>query len=176
MPDLPEPLKTIAALRAEVTPEPEIARQIGKTRRRMWGIVAKWNRENPDNKLPRPHVRPETPFYVQVAERAKRGDSVDQIAADLELPRQRVQWHLAQARKSGRMPSAPPRVSRGGAYAYHLLRNAGGAPALGYVSAIVDTLTYDEILALLNTMRRDETTLAQTIARHIKEMLVAARD
>jgi hypothetical protein len=40
----------------------------------------------------------------------------------------------------------------------------------------VDTLTYDEILALLNTMRRDETTLAQTIARHIKEMLVAARD
>jgi hypothetical protein len=167
----PEPYATVARMRQEGHPESAIARHIGIGTELMWSKVAKWNGKNPDRKIPRPQSRPVVPRYVQAAEKAHAGMTQAEIAADMGITGKHVWRLLVAARKAGLLPPLVKRVEQGGLDTYLALYHKDAAPPRGRVSSILKPLSADEVHALLRRTRTGDRTLADTIARLLKECL-----
>lgn len=168
----PDDIARIVELRAQGVLEREIAARLGIKKKTLWSRVARWNKANPDRRLPRPKRRPELRFYEQAAQMLKDGMTTRQIADHFGRPITTVAGWVDRARKHGVAPPKTTRLDEGGATAHRFLRQKGAAPPLGSMSDTLALLDKDEILRLVDSARRDET-VADVIARIVKEHLDA---
>lgn len=168
MTERPPAIDLIARRRAEGVPERKIAEELGMTPRRMWKKVSEWNVANPDDRLPRPLSRRKDVLYADIVRLAKAGCNGHEIARRLDMPRGTVRDRLIGARKAGLLPPKPPAQGR---TAWDTLRAKGAAPPMGSIGAIVDALSAAEIDAMLRHSDRNDKTLADTLARIVKEYL-----
>jgi len=166
MPDtLPEPYATIAQMRVEGEPEQAIADKLRMTRKKMWHDIARWNSKNPDAPVPRARSRPAIPFYRQVAALAAEGLTIAGVAAQLGLSEAQVAQHVRAAQNARLLPLSNTGTD------YTTLRRKRAVPPRGSVSDILGALSTEEMQRLYAQIRTEDTTLATTIARVLKETL-----
>jgi transposase-like protein len=174
MPERPEPFETIARMRAEGVPEPEIAAAVGMERQPMWDAIKHFNARNPDKRIQRPKSRPATFRYITMAKEYLEGASFDEIARRYGVTRNTVTTSLHTARKHGLLPPAGA-PARDATHSYTRANKKGAAPPLGHVGTVLALLDLEDLTPLLRRHRRDEPTLAHTIGRIVKEHLDDAR-
>lgn len=170
--EMPEPLATVAKLRAEGRPEAEIAAALGVSKHRLWGMVSNWNAAHPEQPVPRPLSRPKIPRVEQAASLALAGQTPAEIAQALGCTRHRAVRLLYTARGQGLIPGTQPSTRT----LYTRLRAKGAAPRIGNVMDIVAALSHDQMRQMLAAIARTDTTLAQTLARLVAEALDARKE
>lgn len=170
--ELPEPLATVARLRAENVPEPDIAAHLGITKLRLWRVVTSWNRRHPANIMPRPASRPKVTRIEQTAIMATAGKTVAEIAEALNCSRQRVLDLQSDARRQNLLP----KLRRNSTATYAALQAKGAAPRKGNVADILAALSQDHVRGLLARSTARDASLAQVIARVLTEALDARKE
>lgn len=173
MTDYPDDIALIIARRQEGAQEKDIAAELGISSKTLWSRVSTWNIKNPDNRIPRPACRPETPFYVQVAKLWKEGKTVKEIAAAIGKSPSRTEQLLAVARDHRLIPFKRRSTQhRGGIYTLTYYKNKGALPIRGHVSEVFALLTADQVLQVIEQTGPKEK-LSSTLARIVKEHLDA---
>ncbi len=173
-PEYPDDIAFIARLRGEGVPEKVIAERMGVCPKTLWSRVSTWNKRNPDSPLPRPASRPETPFYIQAAKlRLEQGLTDRQIAARMGKSLLTVHVYLTKARAEGVLPPREGNRLKGGMATWSHYRAKGATIPLGTVGTIVDHLDAEHVEALLRRIERNDPTIADTLARIVKEHLDA---
>lgn len=169
---LPEPLATIARMRADSTPEPDIAAHLGITKLRLWRVVTNWNRRHPARAVPRPASRPKVTRIEQTAQMTKAGKTAAEIADVLACSVRRVLDIQSDARSRGLLP----RARRSPTATYAALQAKGAAPKKGHVADILAMLSQEQVRLLLARTTVHDTSLAHTIARVLTEVLDARKE
>lgn len=167
----PEPYATIAREREKGTPAAELAEMLGLHENTLRSRVREWNRSNPDNPIPRRnHLK--TALYAQAAEMYIRGMTREEIAEHFKVTPLRVSNMFTQARNAGLLPRKPAKLEKGGYAAYEAHYVKGIAPKMGAFRTIMDALSTQELNRLLDRIDyKNDTTLAHTLARIVKEHL-----
>ena len=160
----------VSEQRAQGVSDTEIATAMGITRRLLHDRIAGWNRKHPDKRAERPIAQQQGSFYAFAARRTAEGASPEQIAQETGRTRASTIEAISYARHRGLLPQKGRRTE-GGDRTYTHYYNKGAAPPRGFVSSILNALSREEIGSLLAHRTPKDTTLAQTIARLLKERL-----
>lgn len=171
MPDMDDQMTFVARLRGEGTPEEEIAARVGVTVKTLWARVGAWNRDNPENPVPRPASRPEVPFYVQAAQMRKQGLQPAEIAQRMDRSISTVHRWLSHAREVGKMPPHRTLRDEGGTATWRHYAQKGAVPRMGCAGTLLSLLTTEQVEYLIGRIDSDDTTFAHTLARILKEHL-----
>lgn len=167
----PEPYATIAREREKGTPAAEVAKMLGIHMTTLRGRVRDWNRNNPENPIPRQR-KTRTAEYVQAAEMKKQGMSRAEIARRMGVTEIRVTNMWSHARARGLLPRLTPKIEKGGFVAYEAYYRKGAAPRMGNFRDILNPFSAEEIEHLVRIIDpRNDATLAHTITRILKEHL-----
>jgi len=173
MDDYPDDIAYVARRRQEGAKELRIAEELGLEPDKLRIRIQKWERANPTAMLPAPVLRPKTPYYVQAAAlRREEGLTDRQIAARMGKSLTTVHIYLTKARAAGLLPPRGHR-ERGGRLTWAHYRNKGAAARLGSITRILDDLTAEQVEYLLQNLTQDDATLADLLARIVKEHLDA---
>jgi len=116
-----------------------------------------------------PYTRP-APQMTQVAEMYRNGMTPPQIAEKRGVSLGSVQRQLALARDAGLAPAHGNR-DKGGMATWRYHTGKGSAPPLGTMGAFVEHLTAAQIERMLDLHTQADKTLADTVARIVKEHL-----
>jgi hypothetical protein len=168
--DLPHPYAAIAAWRREGRTERYISLQLNLKYDSLMRLTRRWNRDNPERRLPDPALRPKVPRYAQVATLITGGMTMQEVAKNLNMSITAVRTCFYRARELDLLPT-PPKRPLSGAAGYTRLYHNGAAPPTGYVRDVLDLLPDATLTALVNRTKPGDTTLAITIARLLTERL-----
>lgn len=167
----PEPYATIAREREKGTPPAEVAKMFNVHANTVRSWVREWNRENPDNPVPR-QTKINTAVYVRAAEMKLQGLSRAEVARRMGLSESRVTNLWSHARARGLLPYITPKVKKGGFAAYEAYYRKGAAPRRGRFGDMLNALDAKEVERLVTLIDpRHDDTLAKTLARIVKEYL-----
>ena len=171
----PDNIATIRRMRGEGHKETDIAAALGCSKKYLWDTVRNWNHDNPQNRLPRPKTRPEVPFYVQAANlRKEQGLTSPQIAKVMGRSLTTIHVWLTKAAKEGLIPAwRHSRRDRGGADTWDYYQSRGATPPVGHVRDTLALLSREQIETLLRRLTRDDKTLADLLARMLKDYMDA---
>lgn len=173
MTNYPADITHIARRRQEGALEHQIAAELGLDTRALRRRIRNWKRRNPARPLPRATLRPEVPFYVQAANLRKSEKLTDkQIAKRMGKALTTVHVYLTKARAKGLLPSRGQR-EQGGRKTWEHYKNKGAAVPLGTMSRVLDDLSMEQVEQLLRCLTREDKTLADLLARILKEYLNA---
>ena len=172
---IPTHIQTIIDMRAAGEPETVIAKALGMTRKVMWNRVARWNTANPEHAVPRPQSRPVHTKFMQVTELVRAGKTPAEVAAALGWHVKTARVTISHARKVGALPRLRAAKAFTGRDTYRQIVDKGGAPPMGTVGNVLTALTPAEVNSLLGCMARTDATLADTLARIVKEHLDAIK-
>lgn len=167
----PEPYATIAREREKGTPTAEVAKMFNVHANTVRSWVREWNRENPDNPVPR-QTKINTAVYVRAAEMKLQGLTRAEVARRMGMSESRIINLWSHARARGLLPRIIPKVAQGGQAAYKAYWRKGAVPRQGHLGDVLDELDTKQIDRLVNIIDpRHDKTLADTVARIVKEHL-----
>jgi hypothetical protein len=171
---LPEPLATIARMRLDGRPEPEIAARLGMPRQKVWERIARWNAQHPHLRIPQPYDRTKATKTATVLALHREGLSNAAIAERIGASKGSVSRIVSMARARG---AAAPReiVDADGQARWQRYARKGIVRQQGTLGDVLRALTPQHVDMLLDMKQPHERTLSATLGRVIKEHLNAAQ-